>query len=98
MYRLPLKITTPSECAAAGNGVAVVQPVTAPVTPSVPTYPVATGLPLAVLSPPSTYRQEAPVTGELAGVAIAAAAKARGAGKPVVLLQTPTVPVSLAVA
>src|SRR3989454_12178060 len=82
----------PTECSAAGNAVVVLQAVTAPVALRVPTRTMATGLPLAVLSPPITYRYDDPVTCELVGVATTAAAKATGAGSTVVLVQAPTVP------
>src|SRR5260221_4196375 len=92
-YTLPLKMTAPAECSAAGNAVVVLQAVTAPVALRVPTRTVATGLPLAVLSPPIKYRYDDPVTCELVGVATTAAAKATGAGRTVVLVQAPTLPV-----
>ena len=52
----------------------------------------ATGLPLAVLSPPSARRYEL-VTGAFAGVRTTAAANAIGAGNTVVLVQLPRAPV-----
>src|SRR5437879_8007154 len=79
-YTVPLKITAPRECTAAGKEVVVAQPVTAPAALRVPMWTVATGFPLALLSPPITYKYELPMTGELLGVATTAAAYATGAG------------------
>ena len=50
-------------------------------------------MPLALLSPPMTYRYELPVTGELLGVATTAAAYATGAGSTVALFHAPSAPV-----
>src|SRR5207249_11375822 len=73
--------------------VVVPQPVTAPPALRMPTRTVATGFPLALLSPPMTYRYELPVTGELLGVATTAAAYATGAGSTVALFHAPSAPV-----
>src|SRR5258708_26966761 len=85
-YTLPLKMTAPAECSAAGNAVVVLQAVTAPVALRVPTRTVATGFPLAVLSPPIRDRYDHPVTCEFGGVATTAAAKANCPGRTVALV------------